>query len=287
MARNKDGDYNSFDENWNIRAEAHYNHWSQGEPNNQIQLAFKSHYQVLKELMADNNFKGGKLLETGCGRGTLSSYFSEDGWDVTLLDFSKKVLSIAAEIFKKNQLRGYFVEGDANNLPFEDHTFDVVTNIGLLEHFENISHVMSEQLRVTKPGGWCLSYIVPERPDNIQRYFHWFNFILRTVKKSQKNSDSKPEIYRSDNFSQQYIDALDHSQVDKVVTFGMYPLPMISHNVSFPFSLNSDFFERKLVKLFKISLKFRSRIYNRNGWICDERNGQAFLFAYRKSKTYK
>ncbi len=46
-----------------------------------------------------------------------------------------------------------FVDADAENLPFEDETFDFVYCSHLLEHVENPGKVISEILRVTKSGG--------------------------------------------------------------------------------------------------------------------------------------
>ncbi|MCB0360140.1 MAG: class I SAM-dependent methyltransferase, partial [Bdellovibrionales bacterium] len=165
------GSTKEFDTNWKTRRETHYNHWVRGEPQNQIQLAFRSHWEVFQEILGPLAEKKGRSLEVGCGRGSISGYFADDGWDTVLLDTSEAVLKIAESIFERAGLQAEFVVGDANALAFEDNSFDVTVSIGLLEHFENVRVPIAEQVRVLKPGGWFLGYIVPERPDNVQRYF--------------------------------------------------------------------------------------------------------------------
>ncbi|STX29736.1 3-demethylubiquinone-9 3-methyltransferase [Legionella beliardensis] len=58
-----------------------------------------------------------------------------------------------------------YQQGDANNIPFEDNTFDMVTCQTLLIHVANVDHVLSEMIRVLKPGG----LLVTVEPNNIAR----------------------------------------------------------------------------------------------------------------------
>ena len=48
--------------------------------------------------------KGIRVLEVGCGRGTMSCYFSDAGYDCSLLDLSERAIEIAARVFEKEQL---------------------------------------------------------------------------------------------------------------------------------------------------------------------------------------
>jgi len=281
------GDTGNFDKSWRTRKEALYNHWTAGQPANQIQLAFRSHWEVFQELMGPLATTKGRVLEVGCGRGSLSSYFAHNGWDCTLLDFSPSVLDTAQAVFKRNGHSASFVPGDANQLPFADNSFDVTCSIGLLEHFEDVRKVMSEQLRVLKPGGWFLGYVVPERPDNVQRYFRWVNKILKLVAKlggsGGKAVVAKPDIYRSDFDSTHYANELKGLPFDNLTVFGMYPMPMISHSPEFPFSLLPAPVEWVLTRIFEGALAVRRLVTGRHGWICSEKMGQAFLVAFQKA----
>ena len=51
MFEKKQGDAVSFDSNWKSREESLYTHWTRGELENQIQLAFRNHWTLFKELM--------------------------------------------------------------------------------------------------------------------------------------------------------------------------------------------------------------------------------------------
>ena len=284
-ARTKSGSVEEFKASWRHRPEATYNHWTKGPVRNQIQLAFRSHWEVFSDLIG--NRAPGRVLEVGCGRGSLSSYFADNGWDVTLLDTSPEVIEIAGSIFANNGHSAEFVIGDALSLPFEDRQFDAVTSIGLLEHFEEPERALDEQWRMLKPGGWLLCYIVPERPDNLQRHFNWLNWLLKKVAlfAANKKRVPKPEIFRSDGGSERYLPSIEKYAPTQIVITGMYSMPMISHSPEFPFTLLPAPLERFLVAIFHAALSVRRRIFGKHGWLCDERNGQAFLLAARRGET--
>ena len=82
----------SFDRSWETREESHYNHWVRGVPANQIQFAFRRHWLTFQRYLP--GLPGKEILEVGCGRGTISSYFADAGYAVTLLDSSPAVIDI-------------------------------------------------------------------------------------------------------------------------------------------------------------------------------------------------
>lgn len=282
MSRLKTGSSNEFDQNWKQREESLYNHWTADYPKNQIQFAFSQHWKVFSSMLSERTT--GKCLEVGCGRGSISSYFAEHGWQTTLLDYSYTVVKIAQNIFKNNLHKGFFVTGDANNLPFLSESFDVVLSIGLLEHFENPENIIKEQIRVLKPGGVIFAYIVPERPDNVQKYFNWCNGLLKLFfTAGKKRQQDKVEIYRNDYGSEVYLPYfLAHSDLTLEVT-GIYSMPMISYSPEFPFSLLPVPLERILVAIFSFAVKMRHLFTKKHGWLCSEQMGQAFLITARKS----
>ena len=94
----KEGDVNAFNNNWMNRKESTYTHWTRGKIKNQIQLAFRNHWLLFSELIAEEKkFNGGKkALEVGCGRGSLSCYFSDKGYDCTLFEKKNNILNGAS-----------------------------------------------------------------------------------------------------------------------------------------------------------------------------------------------
>ena len=89
------------------------------------------------------------LLDVGCGPGYVSATAAERGAIPTGLDFSQEMIAIAQKMFPRIEFR----QGDAQNLPFADATFDrVLANFALL-HVGNPERACTEAYRVLKPGG--------------------------------------------------------------------------------------------------------------------------------------
>ena len=277
------GDSDAFDANWRNRIETGYLHWTRGEPVNQIQLAFRRHWITFQKLIGDHAGQR-RCLEVGCGRGSLSAYFSDAGWSCTLLDLSPAAIDRAREAFFDANLSASFDVGDCLNLPYADGSFDLTFSIGLLEHFENIEGVIAEQVRVLSPGGLFIGYVVPHLPDNIQKNYEWVNDLLRALLPSQtaEASSGKTDVYRSDALSPPYLEVMKKIGLVQIGHDGTYPLPMISHSPAFPFSLLPEAAETSLVGTFQRWLDDREKITGSDPWRCVEGEGQAFLVWGRK-----
>ena len=89
------------------------------------------------------------ILDVGCGPGYVSAAVAERGALPTGLDFSQEMIAIAQKMFPRIEFR----EGDAQNLPFADASFDrVLANFALL-HLADPERACAEACRVLKPGG--------------------------------------------------------------------------------------------------------------------------------------
>jgi SAM-dependent methyltransferase len=275
------GDGRRFDQNWRTTAEAHYLHWTRGEPANQIQLAFRNHWHTFNELIGDAP-EGRRVLEVGCGRGSLSAYFADAGWDCTLLDLSPAAIEVARGAFAAHGLAARFDVGDCLSLPYADNSFDLCFSIGLLEHFVDIDRVIEEQVRVLDSGGLFIGYVVPHLPENVQKNFGWICDLLKSLV-PPTSQIAKTEVYRSDAPSPPYLAAMGRAGLHSVGAAGTYPLPMISHSIDFPFSLLPPAAEAVLVRHFTELLEQRRhQSGGRNPWLCQEGYGQAFLVWGRK-----
>lgn len=229
--------------------------------------------------MKDSRFnRGRRVLEVGCGRGSLSCYFSDADYDCTLLDISESVINIAQEIFRANNLKAEFMVGDVNALPFKDASFDVVFSIGLLEHLRDIEISIKEQIRVLADGGLFLGYVVPNYSDNIQKDYEWINDILKGYAENFENSAiAKEDVYRSDAGTESYLPILKKYKLKNIQSSGVYPLPMISHSIKFPFTLMPEESEKALVKQLQKMLTENGHKTGKHPWLCDEGYGQAFI----------
>ncbi len=268
------GNGDSFQENWTSQKEACYLHWTRGTPGNQIQFAFRQHWKSFQPFL--RKLTGKRCLEVGCGRGSMSAYFADAGWDCTMLDISPRAIELARRAFTQYQLPAMFNVGDCLSLPYNDESFDLCFSIGLLEHFQNIDEVIQEQVRVLVRGGLFIGYIVPHISDNIQAEYNWICDLLRTLVPSSSPVEKKP-VYRSDALSPPYLKSLRKAGLEDIFGSGIYPLPMISNSVEFPFTLLPDEAEQILVSHFTEMLKQRQQNGVHDPWLCDQAFGQAIL----------
>jgi len=96
-------------------------------------------------------------LDVCCGTGDLALALAQRGAEVTGLDFSQAMLEIAETRRLKNTQSAtanpIFVQGDAQQLPFPDHSFDAVTVGYGLRNLASWEAGLREMFRVAKPGG--------------------------------------------------------------------------------------------------------------------------------------
>jgi SAM-dependent methyltransferase len=89
------------------------------------------------------------VLDVGCGPGYVAGAAAERGATSRGLDFSREMIAIAQKKFPPIEFR----EGNAQNLPYTDATFDrVLANFALL-HLPDPARACAEAYRVLKPGG--------------------------------------------------------------------------------------------------------------------------------------
>ncbi len=96
---------------------------------------------------------GMDLLDVACGTGNATIPAARAGARATGLDFSPELLAIARERASDAMVEVDWVEGDAQELPFEDASFDRV--ISTFGHMFAPDHrrTADEMRRVCRPGG--------------------------------------------------------------------------------------------------------------------------------------
>ena len=97
--------------------------------------------------------RGLKVLEIGCGMGIDGAQFAKAGADYTGIDLTEAAVELARTRFALLHLNGEFRVSDAENLDFDDESFDLVYSHGVLHHTPDIKAAVSEIRRVLKPGG--------------------------------------------------------------------------------------------------------------------------------------
>jgi len=96
------------------------------------------------------SMKNKSVLILGCGSGMESEWLSAHGIKTFGIDISPQIIRIAKKRFKKKNLKGSFVIGDMENLPFKSNSFDIVISYDALHHSEKMYDCLSESHRVTK-----------------------------------------------------------------------------------------------------------------------------------------
>ena len=100
------------------------------------------------------DIKNKKVLEVGSGRGGGANYVARvmKPSEMVGLDYSANAVKFANKNNARDNLT--FKEGDAENLPFRDNTFDVIINVESSHCYGNMQRFVNEINRVLKPGGY-------------------------------------------------------------------------------------------------------------------------------------
>jgi len=112
--------------------------------------------RLILELVGDCDLKGAKVLDVGCGRGgtlyTLSQFYQAK--TLTGIDITDANIKFCRQNFEGEPIE--FHKGDAENLPFADNEFDILTNVESSHVYPNLFKFYREVYRVLKPGGYFL-----------------------------------------------------------------------------------------------------------------------------------
>ena len=110
------------------------------------------------QLIADANYirPGTRVLDIGCGPGDFTSDFSDSGALVTGVDFAPEMIRVARERFPEVR----FEVADAESLPFDDGSFDVVVGAYFVHHLARPEVAFREIFRVLRSGGRFV-FVIP------------------------------------------------------------------------------------------------------------------------------
>ncbi len=133
---------------------------------------------------------GGRVLDIACGSGSTALPLARRGARVTGIDIAPKLLAKAREAASAASLDIRFDEGFAEELPYQDNSFDIAVSMFGVEFSPFHEQVVNEIDRVLAPGGrlvlanWAAggfsgeahkvfaAYMPPPEPNAPQR-FNW------------------------------------------------------------------------------------------------------------------
>ena len=93
-----------------------------------------------------------EVLDIGCGGGLLSEPMSRLGANVTGIDASQNNINIAKHHLKKSKLKINYLNCSPENLNTSKR-FDVILNMEIVEHVENIDNFIKQSSKFLKKNG--------------------------------------------------------------------------------------------------------------------------------------
>tara|TARA_Y100000768_G_scaffold333396_1_gene273409 strand:- start:1000 stop:1731 length:732 start_codon:yes stop_codon:yes gene_type:complete len=110
---------------------------------------------IIRSLKLNNNekpLKKVKILDIGCGGGLLTEPMKKLGADVVGIDASENNIKVAKIHSKKNNLDIKYLCVSPENFITKEK-FDVILNMEIVEHVENIDFFLKSSSKLLKKGG--------------------------------------------------------------------------------------------------------------------------------------
>lgn len=128
---------------------------------------------MLRELR--RRLKKGKVLDVGCGSGSLSLRLAQAGFKVEATDRSHAFLLFSQQRVKSLCLFEMVSLGaaDASQLPFKGECFEAVLSGEVLEHLEDDSKAVAEAFRVLREEGLYIITVPMGKNNDLGYIDHW------------------------------------------------------------------------------------------------------------------
>lgn len=112
--------------------------------------------QLYHYLASKVNLDGLEMLEVGSGRGGGAEYIKRyhSPHKMVGMDIAYNAIKLSRDLHQCDGL--YFVQGNAEKMPFSDETFDVVINVESSHAYGSVPRFLQEVKRVLKKDGYFL-----------------------------------------------------------------------------------------------------------------------------------
>ena len=117
---------------------------------------YRTHIQLYHRTATQADLGGKRVLEVSCGHGGGASYLVRTlrPASYTGLDLNPNGIAFCQ---RRHNLPGLdFVHGTAEDLPFDDQSFDAVLNVEASHLYSDVPRFLAEVARVLRPGGHFL-----------------------------------------------------------------------------------------------------------------------------------
>lgn len=146
--------------------------------------------KVQKQLIEDlaEPKAGEKALDIGSGTGNYAIWLAKKGLEVTAIDESREMITIAKKKAEKDNLNIHLYLGKGESLPFSQNSFDLVVSVTTIEFVDNPAQVLREAIRVLKPGGrLVIGVLTKDSP--------WGEFYQSKIKRDPNNVYAKAHLF--------------------------------------------------------------------------------------------
>lgn len=189
-------------------------------PKTQRQLFLQQYFFIIRKYLKKT--ESARILEMGCGRGTLSLYFAlYEKSEVTLCDLSESAVALAMANFAHHGAQGLIQVSPAEKTPFASNCYDLVFSIGLLEHLDDYQPIVEEKFRLLKSGAVVASLNIPKK-----KSIQGLNTIYRLFLRLFGYKGLKNDYYRNAQTPKDYKEAFEKAGfIDcKVVHVAPFPI---------------------------------------------------------------
>ena len=107
------------------------------------------HFKIEKKILPLSKLK---ILDIGCGGGLIAEPMTRLGASVTGIDASEKNIKIAKAHLRKNKLKINYKCASPENFIYKEK-FDVILNMEIVEHVEDLELFIKKSSRLLKKGG--------------------------------------------------------------------------------------------------------------------------------------
>lgn len=128
---------------------------------------------------------GERALDVGCGTGDYTLALAQQDIRAIGIDLAPAMLAVATSKAKATGLPVDYIRGTAESLPFPAESFNLVISVTALEFVNSPLAVVTEMMRVLRPGGrlvvgvlnaWSLwAWVYRRQKGTVYEYAHFFN----------------------------------------------------------------------------------------------------------------